>query len=150
MESTRCTMLRRRCNIGPETAQNRPISPEKPPKTASTASAASAGLDGFSGFNGFSGFSGFNGFSGFSGSGQLQRLPALSAAGSAASWRLRHTEPLAHVCRLAQICLLGFSAQPLCVAGDHADFEIDRHDSSLTKKQCDPQDFPCNRNQCGV
>ena len=56
--STRCTMLRRRCNIGPEPARNRPISPEKSPKTASAASAASAasmGLDGFSGFSGFSG-----------------------------------------------------------------------------------------------
>ena len=40
--STCCTTLRRRCNIGPETAQNSPISPEESLRTASAASAASA------------------------------------------------------------------------------------------------------------
>ena len=64
--STRCTMLRRRCNIGPETAQNRPISPEKSLRTASAASAASAvkrlqRLQRLQRSNGFSGFSGFSG-----------------------------------------------------------------------------------------
>ena len=135
--STCCTTLRRRCNIGPETAQNSPISPGKSPQTASAASAASAastastGLDGFSGFNGFP-------------------LPALPAAGTATRGRLRHPEQPPHVCRLTQVRNFGRLAEVFGVVLQHADFQIDRHDSILQKKQCDPQDFPCNLNQCGV
>ena len=114
MESTRCTTLRRRCNIGPGTAQNRPVSPGKPPQTASAASAASAVLDGFSGFSGFP-------------------LSALPAAGASSGGRFSHAELPAHVCRLAQILSPGRLAEGFGIVLHHADFQIDRHGSILQK-----------------